>query len=186
MVLVIIGCGIGAGIIIDGGIYRGSHLTAGEIGFLLPDRSHLGKRYEGYGALESLASGASIERRAKQIIEGKLSTEESAATTAEFVFDAFRRGEKWTEPIISDTIDYLAQMLATLAVCFDPDMIVLSGGMAKSADILIKSIIKSINGTIPICPQLVVSNLGYKATVMGSIVEILYNTADFYSVHKLS
>lgn len=186
LVLVIIGSGIGAGIIIDGGVYRGSHLTAGEIGFLLPDRSHLGIRREGYGALESLASGASIAARAKLMLEGSISSEKLASITAENVFEAFRRGEEWARPIISDTIDHLAQMLATLAVCFDPDLIVLSGGVSKSADLLIDPIMQRIDGVIPFCPKLVVSKLSHRAAVMGAIIEILYNTADFYMVRKLT
>jgi len=186
LVLVIIGSGIGAGIIIDGGVYRGSHLTAGEIGFLLPDRSHLGIRREGYGALESLASGASIAARARLTLEGSIPPEKIATITAEYVFEAFRRGEEWAKPIISDTIDYLAQMIAALAVCFDPDLIVLSGGVSKSADLLIDPILQRIDGAIPFCPKLVVSKLGHRAAVMGAIIEILYNTADFYMVRKLT
>jgi len=186
LVLVIVGSGIGAGIIIDGGIYRGSHLTAGEIGFLLPDRSHMGIRREGYGALESLASGASIAARARQALHSRLPEEKLAALTAEDVFEAFRRNEAWSQPIISDTIDYLAQMLATLTVCFDPDLIVLSGGIAKSADLLLEPIYQRIEGAIPIRPKLVVSTLAHRAAIMGAIIEILYDTTDFYVVRKLT
>jgi hypothetical protein len=39
---------------------------------------------------------------------------------------------------------------------------------------------------IPIRPQLVASNLGQRAAVLGTIIETLYNTADFYMVRKLS
>ena len=186
MVLVMIGSGIGAGIIIGGGVYRGSHLTAGEIGFILPDRSGLGVRREGYGALEAIASGASIAARARRELAGHLPADQLAALTAEDVFNAHRRKEDWAGLIVNETIDYLAQMLASLAVCFDPDCIVLSGGIAKSADLLINPILERIDGVIPISPTLVVSKLGHRAAVMGTIVEILYNTADFYLVRKLS
>ena len=186
LVLVMIGSGIGAGIIIDGGVYRGSHLTAGEIGFLLPDRSQMGICREGYGALESLASGASIAARARQTLQGQLTNDKLAALTAEDVFEAFRHKEAWSQPIILDTIDYLAQMLATLTVCFDPDLIVLSGGVAKSADLLLEPIYQRIEGAIPIRPRLVVSNLAHRAAIMGAIIEILYDTTDFYVVRKLT
>lgn len=186
LVLVIIGSGIGAGIIIDGGVYRGSHLAAGEIGFLLPDRSHLGTWREGYGVLESIASGASIAERARLVLRNSLSSEELASISAEDVFDAYRRREDWAQPIIIDTIEHLSQMLVTLAVCFDPDLIVLSGGVAKSADLLIEPMLKNIAGVIPICPKLVVSNLGHRASLMGAIIEILYTTTDFYTVRKFT
>jgi glucokinase len=186
LVLVIIGSGIGAGIIIDGGIYRGSHRSAGEIGFLLPDCSHMGVRREGYGALESLASGSSIAARARLALSGKLSHEQLDRISAEQVFEAYRRGEDWSIPIIRDTINYLSQMIVALAVCYDPDLIVFSGGVAKSADVFIDPILERIEGVIPVPPKLVVSKLGHRGAIMGAIVEILYNTADFYMVRKLT
>ncbi len=182
LVLVMVGNGIGAGIIIDGGVYRGSHLTAGEIGFLLPDRTHLGVERQGYGALESLASAASIAARARQ----SLGTAAPPTLTAEDVFEAYRRGEHWSRPIVFDTVDYLAQMVAALAVCFDPDMIVLSGDVFKSADLLLEPIYRRIEGVVPIRPRLEISTLGHRAGIMGAIIEILYNTSDFYLVRKLA
>jgi hypothetical protein len=58
--------------------------------------------------------------------------------------------------------------------------------MAKSADLLIEPILARIDGVIPLNPELVVSKLGHRAAVMGAIVEILYNTTDFYQVRKLT
>lgn len=102
------------------------------------------------------------------------------------MFSAFQVGEDWSQPIIIDTVDYLAQTVATLAVCFDPEIIVLSGGVARFADLLIDLIGKRIDGVIPIRPKLVTSHLGSKAAVLGTIIEILYNTTDVYMVRKLS
>lgn len=172
--------------IIDGAVYRGSHLTAGEIGFLLPDRSHLGIRRESVGALESLASGASIAARARQALQGSLPPEKLAALTAEDVFNAFRRGEAWSRPIVAETVDYLAQTVAALTVCYDPDIIVLSGGVARSADLLIEPIRQRIDGVIPVHPQLVAYKHGQRAAVLGTIIETLYQASDFYMVRKLT
>jgi glucokinase len=186
LVLVIIGSGIGAGIIIDGGVYRGSRLAAGEVGSLLPDPSLLGVKRERYGALEDLTSGTSIADQAKMILVGQLPEEQRLALTAEDVFNAYQRNEAWVKPIILDALDYLAQIVATLSVCFDPDYIVLSGSMGKSSDLLINQILARIDGVIPLNPKLVVSKLGYRAAAMGAIAEILYNTSDFYQVRKLT
>ena len=185
LALLIVGRGIGAGIIIDGAIYRGSHLTAGEIGFLIPDRSHLGVRREGVGALEALASGESIAARAREVLQGRMPPSQLAALTAEDAFNAVRGGEAWAKPIVDETVDYLAQAVAAVAVCYDPDVIVLSGGVARSSDLLINPILDRIDGTIPVRPRLVTSELGARAALLGTIIEILHNTAGFYSVHKL-
>lgn len=186
LVLMIVGNGIGSGVIIDGAVYRGSHLTAGEIGFLLLDRSHLNVPRQGVGALESLASAPGIAGRARQALQGRLTPAKLAALTAEDVFAAFRNGEQWSCPVIDDTVDYLAQTIAALTVCYDPDVIVLSGSVAKAADILIQPILKRIEGVIPVLPRLVASSLGEKAAILGTIIETLYNTADFYMVRKLT
>jgi glucokinase len=71
MVFITIGTGIGAGIIIDGALYRGAHEASGEIGNMLPDRAFLGKRYQEFGALETIASGTGIAERARQALKGR-------------------------------------------------------------------------------------------------------------------
>ena len=71
MVLIAIGTGIGAGIIIDGALYRGAAEASGEIGHMIPGREFLGKNYEDFGALESVASGTSIAQRANSILKSQ-------------------------------------------------------------------------------------------------------------------
>lgn len=186
LVLVIVGKGIGAGIIVDGAIYRGSHLFAGEIGYLLPDRSHLGVRLKGTGALEMLASCENIVARARKALQNHLPVERLEMLTPGDLFNAYQRGEEWATPFIEDMIDYLSQAIVALTVCFDPDMIILSGDVLCVADLMIDPILQRINGTIPILPRLVASRLGRRAVVMGAIMETLYNMTDFYVVHRLS
>jgi len=186
LVLMIVGRGIGAGVIIDGAVYRGSHLTAGEIGFLLPDRSHLGIPREGIGALESLASCATILEKSRLAVKARLQPDLLAALTIEDVFAAYRREEEWSQSVITDFLDHLAQTIAAITVCYDPESIILSGEIAPVADILIEPILKRLEGVIPVCPRLVVSKLEQQATILGTILEILHTTADFYTVRKLS
>jgi len=186
MILIAIGTGIGAGVIIDGALYRGSNEASGEIGNMIPGREFLGKNYQDFGALESVASGTGIASRAREILKSQRSQQELIDLTAEDVFDAARKGEQWAWIIINETVDYLAVAIANLVSAFDPELIVLGGGVSKSADMLIGPILARIAGTIPNPPRLVVSNLGLQATVMGAITNVLHNTSNFYVVHKLS
>lgn len=186
MILIAIGTGIGAGIIIDGALYRGSSESSGEIGYMLPGKEFLGKNYLDFGALESVASGTGIAERARKHSKTRLSQAELEALVSEDVFDAARQGQKWAWALINETVDYLAVTIANLAVCFDPDLIVLGGGVSRSADLLVGPILKRIEGTIPVLPRLVVSSLGLRAGVMGAITNVLHNTSNFYVVHKLS
>jgi glucokinase len=186
IVLISVGTGIGAGIVIDGAIYRGSHQASGEIGYIIPGRDFLGKKYEGFGALESLASGSGIAKRAKQSLQGQVVDFDINNLTAEHVFQAMHRGEEWARPIIDETVDYLAIAIANVSVLFDPELIVLGGGVSRSADLLIDPVLKRIEGAVPVTPKLVASTLGRQAAVMGAITNVLHNTAEFYVVRKLS
>ena len=172
MVLIANGLGIGSGIIIDGALYRGAHEASGEIGHMITDKEYLGKSFIDFGVLESLASGTSITSLTN--------------TSPDEVFDAARRNEDWAMDVIENISDHLAVAVANIAVTFDPELIVLGGGITKSADLLVPLILKKIQNTIPSHPKLVVSKLGLQATVLGIIPNVLHNTFNFYVVRKLS
>lgn len=186
MVLITIGTGIGSGIIINGSLYRGAHQASGEIGYMLPGRKFIGRRFDAFGALESLASGNGIAHRARQALQDTLSPEALQNISAEDTFDAARRGEGWALTVIDETVDYLTIAVANVYCCFDPQLIVIGGGVARSADLLIKPILAKLDGILPVMPHMVSSTLGQRATVMGAVANVLHNTADFYIVHKLS
>ncbi len=186
MVMVAIGTGIGAGIIIDGALYRGASEASGEIGNMLPGSEFLGKNFEEFGALESVASGTGIADRARLALKNKRTPEELENLTAEDVFEAAKQRQQWAWRIIDETVDYLAIAIANLAVAFDPELIILGGGVSRSAEMLVQPILYRIEGTIPTQPKLVVSSLGLRAGVMGAITNVLHNTSNFYVVHKLS
>jgi len=186
MVMIAIGTGIGAGIIIDGALYRGANEASGEIGNMLPGTEFLGRNFENFGALESVASGSGIAERAKLALRGTSSPVELENLTSEDVFEAAKQRQEWACTIIKETVDYLAIAIANLTVAFDPELIVLGGGVSRSADLLVQPILQRMQGTIPTLPKLVVSNLGLKAGVMGAITNVLHNTSNFYIVHKLS
>ncbi len=185
MILIAIGTGIGAGIIIDGALHRGATEGAGEIGYIVPGRDFLGKDYTSFGALESVASGTGISERAR-LFQNAHPNLAPDPLLSEDVFDAARRGEKWAWEIIDETVDYLAIAIANLTVTLDPDLIVLGGGVTRSADLLVAPIQKRINGLIPYQPKIVVSTLGLQAGVMGAVTNVLHNTSNYYVVHKLS
>ncbi len=186
MVFITIGTGIGAGIIIDGALYRGAHEASGEIGNMLPGREFLGNHYQDFGALESIASGTGIAERARQALKGRRKPDDLERLLAEDVFDAARQGQAWAKKLIAETVDCLAVAIANLSVTFDPELIVLGGGVTRSADLLIEPILRRMEGTIPALPRLVVSSLERRAVVMGAVTNVLHNTSDFFMVRKLS
>jgi predicted NBD/HSP70 family sugar kinase len=186
MILIVSGAGIGAGIIIDGALYRGASEASGEIGNFLPGRDFLGKNYQDFGALEKVASGTGIVARARASLKSTRETTVLDLLTADDVFLAARDGQPWAKSIIDETVDFFAIAVANLAMSFDPQLIVLGGSVSPFADLLIKPIMQRLEGAIPTPPKLVISKLGLRAGVMGAITNVLHNTSNFYVVHKLS
>ncbi len=180
MVLITVGAGIGAGIIIDGTLYRGSTEASGEIGHLIPGREFLGNSYLDFGALESLASATGMDKRRPKSVSA------AGARSPDAVFEAAARGDAWAKQVVADVVDYLAIAIGNLSVILDPELIVLGGALTPYAGSLTAAISARMQGTIPSLPRLQASNLGLRATVMGAIVTVLHNTSNFYVVHKLS
>lgn len=136
-----IGTGIGTGIIIGGRLYHGALGGAGEIGHIIvmPDgpRCNCGNR----GCLEALASATAIVREARAALERdpssrmwRLAGGDAASLTAEMVFTAAREGDYTAGQIVSHALDYLGIGVASIVNVFNPDMVVLGGGVALAGE----------------------------------------------------
>ncbi len=185
LVCIAVGTGIGAGVMISGSLYRGYHQGAGEVGYLLPGVQFLGRRYDQFGALESLASGTGIAERAHQLLAEEGRPEKAQGLTAEDVFNAARQGEAWATRIVAETADFLGLAVANIAALLDPEVVILGGGVSKSADLLIPLILQRLEGVIPFMPRLVASPLDRRAAVMGAIVLVLNGTTEYYVVKRV-
>ena len=175
VILLAIGTGIAAGAVIDGIPLRGAHQRHGELGWMVPGLDFLGRKYVGFGALEIEASGPGIVNRASRLLHGTKNEILLEELDSEFVFKAARRGEAWAEQCVAETVDYLAVLIANIMAFYDPDIIILSGGVSRSSDLLIPPIMKLIEGCVLTQPNLVPSSLGYKAAVLGAIINLIQN-----------
>ncbi len=182
IVLIAIGTGVGAGLIVDGVLYRGHHEAAGEVGFLISDRAELDRRYDKFGALESVISGTGIAERANQLRPGH----RSAELTAQDVFEAYLRGEAWSIEIVNATVDYLSMAIINISTLLDPELIILGGGVSESADVLLPLLQARVNNVLPKTPIIKVSTLGRRAAVMGAIAQTVYATSDYFVARKLA
>ncbi len=183
LVCIAVGTGIGSGVIIDGVLYRGAHQAAGEVGYLPPGVEHLGRRYEGFGALESLASGTGIAERAWRYLEEHGMAEAYPQITTEEVFQLARSGVSWAQALVDETVDYLALAVASIACVLDPEVVILGGGVGRSADLLVEPILKRLNGVIPYVPELVASPLEKRAALLGAVTLVLREVLDYSVVN---
>jgi glucokinase len=137
---VTIGTGIGVGIILDGAIYHGRTGAAGEGGHVSIDyhgpSCPCGKR----GCIEALAAGPAVARRARERLEAggaaakallSLADGNPATVTTEMVAKAWRAGDPLATAILEETAYLLAIWLGNMIDLFDPDVIVVGGGMSE-------------------------------------------------------
>ncbi len=147
MLLVTLGTGIGGGIIIDEKIYMGQGASA-EVGHICIDLDGLPCSCGSKGCWEQYASAAALEKQAVQAIaenpDSFLAKLYKSEPSAKSVFNALSQGCKTAETVFEKYCDYLSSGLKSLINVFDPESIVISGGISNSGDILLESLKKRL------------------------------------------
>ena len=187
LVCISLGAGIGAGIVMNGRLYRGAHDAAGEVGYIIPNERYLGQSYDNYGCLESLAGSTGIVARARQRLaarEPSLLAQNPETLTVRAVLTAAREGDSLAQAVVQETVEYLTIAVANLACILDPQRIIISGDLVEFADLFIDPIRSHLAGIVPVPPELVLSDLGLDAPVLGAVATALRQTSDWLFVHR--
>lgn len=191
LVCLSLGAGIGAGIILDGRLQRGAHDAAGEVGYIIPNEHCLNQAYDYYGCLESLAGSNGIVARTRQhlangesSILADLLAAEPEDLTVQAILDAARQGDPVAGAVLQETIDYLSITVANLICILDPERIIVSGDLANFSDLFIEPIRRRLAGVIPVIPDIVQSNLGMDAPILGAVAIVLSQTSDWLVVQR--
>ncbi len=182
MLYITVSTGVGGGIIIDGGLYRGKSGAAGELGHVVIDMNGPPCRCGARGCLESLASGTAIAKRGELLAESGDSPilarlrEEEGPVTAEMMERATRMGDAASREAFRQAGHYFGVALAGFVNIFDPEVIVVGGGVAKAGDLLLEQarvIMESLAMTQPLKGvRLLVSELGDYAGTMGMVARL--------------
>ncbi len=132
---VYIGTGIGSGLIINGGLYRGSHGGAGEIGHITVDPNGEQCTCGNYGCLETVAAEQAIVRGAHQhgiaLDVGDGGTKEAVRKLAQLA----SQGDEKAGAVIASCGEFLGIALATLVDILNSSRIVLHGAITQAGDI---------------------------------------------------
>lgn len=138
-----IGTGIGGGIILGGRLYHGASDVAGEIGHATIDITGRRCKCGNYGCLEAYASGPSIAERAREAIGGdhdtlmgRLVGGDLTRITAATVYEAARLGDDVALDVVRETARFLGAGVANLLNIFNPDVVVIAGGVTQAGDTL--------------------------------------------------
>jgi len=151
MIYVTASTGVGSGLILDGKLYHGADGMAGEIGhtILLPNGPLCGCGNR--GCLEALASGTAIACRAQERVTrgaptliADLAGSDLQRITAEMVAQAAVQGDEEAQQILDEAIGYLGIGVANLVNLFNPQLIVIGGGLTHIGESLFQSVRRAI------------------------------------------
>lgn len=174
LVALLLDNGMGAGIITNGALHRGRHSEAGEIGYLLMERSSLRRSYKNSGDLEdrvgSVALTRSARQRGLQIPEGQLVTAHDISAMA-------ARGDAVAAEMTEEILDMVSMALAAMSVILDPEAIVVGSGISEDPSQIIPRLQERLDGRIMRVPRLLASTLGDEGVLLG-VAELAMNEVD--------
>ena len=178
-ILITLGTGVGGGIVRDQRIHTGAHGVGGEIGHMVVvvdgEPCNCGHR----GCWEKYASATAIIRMGRALMEEKpdcaLARQlggDAAQLNAKAVLDLAKAGDADCMGIFETYVKYLCVGLANLINIYDPDMIVLGGGVAYAGDFLLDAV-RAALGDYVYCPALSwarveLARMGNDAGIIGA------------------
>ncbi|WP_434303040.1 ROK family protein [Clostridium botulinum] len=174
MIYITASTGIGAGAIINGRIYRGNTGNALEIGHttVMKDGPKCGCGNS--GCAESLGSGTAIMKKAKEACKDNKQTslKEYDDLTAKEVFQEAKKGDEVSKEVLEFCLSYLGITVANIINTFDPEMVVIGGGVINGGEIVFDTINREVKKR---CWKAITDNckiekakLGGKAGVLGA------------------
>jgi len=179
MIYVTASTGIGGGLILNGRLYHGASGMAGEIGHItiMPYGPLCGCGNR--GCLEALASGTAIARQAgERVARGAptliadLAGGDPERVTAKLVAEAASQGDMEAQEILAEAMHYLGIGMANLVNLFNPQLIVIGGGLTNIGEMLFGPVQRAIDRralpTLAQAVRVVRAELGDNAGVLGA------------------
>lgn len=150
-VFITLGTGVGGGVIINKKIYRGFNGAGGELGHTTLIHNGELCTCGNKGCWEAYASVTALIRQTKEAIEknpdslmAKIASEEGKVS-GRTAFEAAKKGDKAAQEVVDKYIAYVADGIMGMINIFQPEKLVIGGGISKEGDYLLKPIIEHVN-----------------------------------------
>lgn len=151
VICVTVGTGIGGGIILDGKLWRGANYTAGELGHISIDMNGPECRCGNRGCIEAYCSSGAILKRAMSKMKNNLTPifEELLDGSPENLnikklFMAAKKEDEIAVEVLNESAEYLGIGLAGIVNLFNPDIVVIGGGVADGGAVFINRVANKI------------------------------------------
>lgn len=179
-IMITLGTGVGGGIIIDGKIYSGFNYKGAELG-------HVGMVYGGVpctcgriGCIEAYCSVSALIRMTRESMQlnAKSKMWELAQNSLDHVngrtaFDAMRAGDEAASRVVDQYIDYIAYAVSGMINLFQPQAVVIGGGISKEGETLFgpvraRAYPQTFNHEEQNCARILQAKLGNDAGIIGA------------------
>lgn len=186
MILLTLGTGVGSGIIIDGKMLRGPQSAAGEVGHMIIVEDGPACTCGSRGCLEVFTSATGMIRRCKelmlenrdsllwQLCEGNIDK-----LKAHMIDKAYDQGDKVGRQVMVETAYYLGIGLTNLVNIFNPELVVIGGGVSKAGERLLGPAREFINKRAMVVQRqhyrLVAAQLSDEAGMLGACTLVKEN-----------
>ena len=178
-VMITLGTGLGGGIIIDNKVYSGFNYGAGELGHIVIELDGLPCSCGRKGCWEAYSSATGLINMTKKKMAETKDTimhemaAEAGKVSGRTAFDAMRKGDKAGKEVVDRYIYCLAQGIANVINIFQPEVLVIGGGICNEKEYLtepLKKIIEgeSYGGNNPKKTQIKIAELGNDAGIIGA------------------
>ncbi len=181
IVALTLGTGVGGGVITHGILLKGYMGIGAELGHVIVEPNGPKCGCGNHGCLEAIASATAIVRMAKEMKKDFLDSEifRSDRISARVVMDAARNGDKLGTIIRDRMVDALGRAIAGFAHIFNPQIVILGGGVSRAGDVILKPLKEKVEsylmpsfvGTFDV----VISPLLDRAGVLGAASVALEN-----------
>ena len=178
-ITITLGTGIGGGVIIDKKIYSGFNYSGAELGHMVIEvdgnQCTCGRK----GCWEAYASATALIKKTRQAAKAnpeslihELVDNDLNNVSGKTAFEAARQGDKTAQLVINEYIKYLAEGMTNIVNIFQPEVLVIGGGISKEGDYLLKPLKERIGRDV-YCKEvrqteLRIAQMGNNAGIIGA------------------
>lgn len=182
VVTITVGTGIGAGIVLEGNLYRGRWGAAAEFGHLNVDPGGRPCGCGNRGCWEQYASGNALVREARYLASERRGEAETLLDLGDgtpegvqgvHITKAAREGDPVALAAFDFISRWLGQGMADVAAILDPECFVIGGGVSEAGDVLLASTVRAFTESVSgrehrQLPKVVIAKLGNSAGLVGA------------------
>lgn len=145
-VFITLGTGVGGGVVINGKLYRGFNGVGAELGHVTLVHDGIPCTCGNHGCWEAYASVTALIRQTKEAMERHPDSlmcefaEKEGKVSGRTAFEAAKKGDPAAQEVVDQYVRYVADGLVGVVNTFQPECLVIGGGISKEGDYLLNPI----------------------------------------------